>query len=252
MAENKGDPLFTPAVTGGTADVKVESAGGGQKKLTITWNSATIDQEPQRTLEVLFTPPSGLSNIQDFEIQNASFDLSANEQRNAGASAEATSTDPRQLLIKFFTQTQASGNGNKSRTQANMSSIAYQKADYLHGVEYTEEWRATWLRAVALAWSDTSLQNELMANPAAFFKKYCNYNLPPTVDLVVVDPSTLNTDPQCGFSPGSGSGYDWTWQLPRSVLLMFLPPKPADIKQQAIALAAYEAVGKQYPFTVTS
>jgi ribosomally synthesized peptide (two-chain TOMM family) len=250
MAENKVEPLFTPAVTGGTADVKVETAVGGQKKLIITWNSATIDQEPQRSLEVLFTPPDGLSGIQDFKIQNASFHLSASEQRNAGALAEATSADPRELLIKFFRQTQAGGSDDKGRTQANMQSIAYQKADYIHGIEYTEEWRATWLRAVALAWSDKNLQKELIADPAAFFKKYCNYNLPPTVDLVLVDPSTLNTEPECGFSPGSG--YDWEWQLPRSVLIMFIPPKPKDADQQAIALAAYEAVGKQYPFTVTS
>lgn len=250
MAENKFDPLVTPAVTGGAVDVKVEGVGHGQKKLTVTWNSATIQQEPQQTLEVTFTPPDGLSSIQDFEIQNATVTLSANAQRDAGACAEATLTNPRELLVKFFTKTQRNGKDGDGKSPANMSSITYQKADYIHGIEYTEEWRATWLRAVALAWSDSDLQNELMDDPAAFFKAHCNYCLPPTVDLVVVDPSTLSTEPSCGFS--SGSGYDWQWQLPRSVLIMFLPPKPADASQQAIALAAYEAVGKQYPFTVTS
>lgn len=145
--------------------------------------------------------------------------------------------------------------------------LEFSKANYLNGLEYTEEWRATWQRAIALAWSDPhddaksgrkSLKSQLLADPFVFFKEHCNYALPPTVNLVVVDAEKVMPSAQpWGFVPDGDSPY-WKWVLPRCVLIMFLPPAPRDKtgkpdpNSYAVALAAYEAVGKSYPFTVTS
>jgi hypothetical protein len=98
----------------------------------------------------------------------------------------------------------------------------------------------------------TSPKSQLINYPFLFLKTYCNYALPPTVDLVVVDATTMTSPWGFQQDPSTPNGPGWRWTLSPSVLIMFLPPAPTDGTSDAVALAAYEAVGKSYPFTMSS
>jgi hypothetical protein len=333
----------------------------GNTPLTVSWTDATVTQEGTSQLSIVLTS----AQLATFQGLIAELNLNAlpwkyKVETTAGA---ATRTDGARLTpdpdpnhdlgVAFYTRTT---DGITSNAPTSIPPpVTFSKASFVNGLEYTEEWRATWERAIALAWSDPNLQQALVADPFSFFKTYCNYALPPTVELLIVPPSALsstygfspcsvsvdigtsgaspvfaspsitsgssfsgsfsgmvnvsgsvtvssgqvsggtvgNSDGsvQLTFSPtasagaigaspslGSGvadgpisvrgsvrvvngviktgnvtSGTDWTWTLPRSVLIMYLPPKPSGGKDiAAVALAAYDAVGKSYPFTVTS
>lgn len=217
-----------------------------QTDLTITRTDTTTLQEGTHVLTVTLDTPIEKLPVGEFGPLSGTFVMNQTAadpegdpiRQTVARATPSTLTDSNTELTVSF-ENRADGSA------APVPGIEYSKASYLHGMEYTEEWRATWLRAIALAWSDDTLKNELLADPYTFFKTHCNYELPPTVDLAVVE------DARNGDGYDAGSEHAWLWKLPRSILIMFLPPKPP-VEQQAIALAAYEAVGKQYPFTVTS
>ena len=123
----------------------------------------------------------------------------------------------------------------------------YESEDYGVTVAQTLSWRSAWLRAVALAWSDEALRDELCENPFKFIRSYCGYTLPRTVNLVVVK------DPNAKFERGEDDVNGWTWTLTQNLLVMFLPDKPQGCSESdaLIALSAFESVGSAYPFTMT-
>ncbi len=319
--------------------VTIEYLPGGPT-LTASWTEGTAVQEKTSTMTVTLKQSDELQKFFNRIINgsSAAATIGMGEDGVAPVPAQVTITagtgtrddaaratlspfpnpnnDPQSLTVNFYGRgTSLSlqhGSLNdwkdwfddSDRNQTLISPVAFSKANYLNGLEYTEEWRSTWQRAIALAWSDwtdspdpndpknqpltkpPSLKTQLLSNPFHFFKKYCNYALPPTVNLLVVDAETVSLDPAAtapiGFSPGTFPAADndggdpngpdstpngtsdapnWQWNLPRSVLIMFLPPPPykgkgkdrkPDPKSFAIALTAYDAVGKSYPFTVTS
>jgi ribosomally synthesized peptide (two-chain TOMM family) len=115
---------------------------------------------------------------------------------------------------------------------------------FLIGLETMAQWQSTWLRAIALAWSDPKLEALLIKDPKQFFRVYCTYKLPEHLNLKVQkDPSKA-----ARWEPGNPAKDDWTWLLSRTEMTMFIPPKP-EAGQSAVALAAYDAVGKSYPFS---
>lgn len=277
MSDKRFPTITTPAERSGDVTIKLE-AEGAQTKVHATWKDGTAVQEGASELSAKVST----ADLQSFLHQalqgapNPGSELSAKHVRIAAGAGQrshaatvAVTTSPdkvQQLEVKFYSR--ASPPADTPTSQTDIPSVEFSKANYLYGLEYMEEWRATWQRAIALAWSDpvdepgrTCLKSQLLANPFHFFKTYCNYALPPTVDLLVVDAATLpdaqgfvpgTFSPDNPDDPGGANAPNWRWVLPRSVLIMFLPPPPADDKIKAVALAAYEAVGKSYPFTMTS
>lgn len=120
----------------------------------------------------------------------------------------------------------------------------YTREDYIEATEHLHAWRAAWLRAIGLAWSDEALARELCADPYKFFLNYCEYKMPRTIDIVVMP------DDDSRWVPGMPERHNWRWNLTRNVLVLHLPRKPANDSEGAVALAAYEAVGKTYPFSM--
>lgn len=120
----------------------------------------------------------------------------------------------------------------------------YTREDFLEATEHLHAWRSAWLRAIGLAWSDDALAQELCADPYKFFLNYCEYKMPRTIDIVVMP------DENSRWIPGMPDRHNWRWNLTRNVLILHLPKKPAEESEGPIALAAYEAVGKTYPFSL--
>jgi ribosomally synthesized peptide (two-chain TOMM family) len=95
------------------------------------------------------------------------------------------------------------------------------------------EWRRTWGRAVALAWSSNALRDELIANPDEFFFKHCNYVVPHTTVIKVI------ADEKAKYDPNTAS-----WEhINATVLTIYLPGKPDEAKFSALALSDYMAAG---------
>jgi ribosomally synthesized peptide (two-chain TOMM family) len=120
----------------------------------------------------------------------------------------------------------------------------YTREDFIEATEHLHAWRSVWLRAIGLAWSDEALARQLCEDPYKFFLTYCEYKLPRTVDIVVMP------DEDSQWVPGMPERHNWRWHLTRNVLILHLPKKPANDSEGPVALAAYEAVGKTYPFSV--
>jgi ribosomally synthesized peptide (two-chain TOMM family) len=115
--------------------------------------------------------------------------------------------------------------------------------DPIAGLRGAIGWQYAWPTAIALAWASEDRRQELKNDPREFFRVWANYKLPEGLTLHVEE------TPQ---KPGELSGWDpekGCWYLKKSVLTMFLPPRP-NVDQQAIALAAYNATARAYPFTI--
>lgn len=299
MPKKGSEDLVFPNVQAGDLKVALGPTTDGQTQLTITWREKTAMQEGTSNLFVtlqglqdllnnalagtgVVTDPADPNYHPQLTAPNLTISSGAGQRPDAArvklVPDSATSPTSQALEVTFYVRNQDLL--DTIGPQTNIPTTDFSKANYVYGLEYMEEWRATWQRAIALAWSDpgpeqTSLKSQLLADPFHFLKMHCNYALPPTVELLVVDAKDV-IDPQqaqnaapestCGFHPAKAlkqvglesllepdwSGPRWKWTLPRSVLIMFLPPPPDDPKNWAIALAAYEAVGKSYPFTMSS
>lgn len=266
MSETRKGPQLYAHRTG---DLTVElEPDDANTKLTVTWQEETAMQEGATVLSVTLESAL-LSTLVNDALESSGHDkititgTDAKIEAGAGTRSDASRVtlknippgnvlpDAQQLAVTFHPR---QSQDIIDSEQTNVPTIDFSKANYVYGLEYMEEWRATWQRAIALAWSSPDLKSQLLANPFHFFKQYCNYSLPPTVDLVVVDASEVEPEGSCAFvpDPSDPNGPNWKWTLPRSVLIMFLPPPPPAGTSTAVALAAYEAVGKSYPFTMTS
>ncbi|MCG8417497.1 MAG: BMA_0021/BMA_0022 family TOMM bacteriocin [Proteobacteria bacterium] len=122
----------------------------------------------------------------------------------------------------------------------------------LSDMESFKAWHYAWLRAVALAWSDDKLRADLLEDPVDFFLVHCNYRVPSGLKLFVYEADLdsegkVNESVYGTFPPGWDAENN-IWYLEDSIVAMYLPPTP-DFKDQAVALAAYDATARSYPFT---
>jgi ribosomally synthesized peptide (two-chain TOMM family) len=115
--------------------------------------------------------------------------------------------------------------------------------DPLQGLSSEIEWQIVWLQAIARSWADPAFRAVLIREPRTALFEAFGYSLPPLLDLVVFDAK------EAGWEPPLVGGGPNHWCLPKTVVVMPLPPAPADEKQQVVALAAYNATGQAYPFT---
>jgi ribosomally synthesized peptide (two-chain TOMM family) len=125
--------------------------------------------------------------------------------------------------------------------------------DWTAASKTNADWQPAWLRAIALAWSDPNLMAELVGVDAkgepkakAFLQKHCDYTVPAHLRLE----ARADTGAGAGWYPGGvdANPDTWVWKVSQTELVMYVPVKP-DVSQQAVALAAYEAIGRVYPFT---
>jgi ribosomally synthesized peptide (two-chain TOMM family) len=117
--------------------------------------------------------------------------------------------------------------------------------DPLQGLRGTLAWQYAWNQAIALAWSDDTLKADLIRDPRVFFKARMNYDLPEGLAFTVKEMDTADKN-------GNPSGWDPKinlWWLEKTELTMYIPPAPP-LEQQAVALAAYCATARAYPFTM--
>lgn len=114
----------------------------------------------------------------------------------------------------------------------------------LSGIASSQAWQVAWVSAIALAWSSDQLKADLIADPAKFFQTHCNFKVPDGLTLGVR--AMVEADAE-----GRATGWDAqtkVWYLQNTSVIMYLPPAP-EVYQQAIALSAYAATGRTYPFT---
>lgn len=114
--------------------------------------------------------------------------------------------------------------------------------DMIWGMDEMLEWQEVWLGAVALAWRDPDFRAELLADARRAIAVHFEYNLPPHLDL------TVKEVPKTGKWGWRTDGEDG-WVLPSAMLTVTLPPPPAKLEDQVVALADYSAAGRTYPFT---
>ncbi|RQV08082.1 hypothetical protein DF047_13735 [Burkholderia cenocepacia] len=93
------------------------------------------------------------------------------------------------------------------------------------------EYRATVIRAIALAWHSPAFLDKLEADPVHALREQFDYHFPFKLDLKVQLKSSEWTPTVNG---------DWTAGQ-KNKLTLYLPPAPADEAQFAQALAAYNA-----------
>lgn len=114
--------------------------------------------------------------------------------------------------------------------------------DAVWGMDEMAAWQEVWIGAVALAWRNPEFKNQLLRNPRKAIAEHFAYNLPPFLELSILDGSK---SPEYGWRVHGEDG----WVLPMTHLEMVLPGPPPDVKDQAVALADYSAAGRTYPFT---
>jgi ribosomally synthesized peptide (two-chain TOMM family) len=113
--------------------------------------------------------------------------------------------------------------------------------DPLQALRCNIAWQYAWETAIALAWSSEAMEKALVENPKRFIWEHSKYEVPEGIDLHV----EKTTDPAAKWNPQEGGGH---WTLQKNQLTMFIPRRPP-AEQQAVALAAYNATGRSYPFT---
>lgn len=114
----------------------------------------------------------------------------------------------------------------------------------LQGIRSSMGWQNAWMTAIALAWSDEKLGEELIADPADFFRKHCKYQLPDGLTVrVAYMPQEDSAGKKTGWDPATK-----LWYLKNTEVTMFLPPPPP-LEERSVALSAYSAAGRSYPFT---
>jgi len=116
--------------------------------------------------------------------------------------------------------------------------------DPLAGLKNSMAWQFAWQTAIALAWSSKKDRDLLFSDPRTFFKVHARYDLPEGLDLAVEEMSVDAQGREPGWDPQTS-----TWYLQNTKLTMYLPPAPP-VEQRAVALAAYNATARTYPFTI--
>jgi ribosomally synthesized peptide (two-chain TOMM family) len=109
------------------------------------------------------------------------------------------------------------------------------------------DWRDVWLKAVAMAWEDPDFKAYLLRDARGALREHLGYELPRFIDFKVVDHDQF---PQAAAeAPWGWDARTHEWRLPEAQLTFPLPPPPAQLKLQAVALADFARAGRTYPFT---
>jgi ribosomally synthesized peptide (two-chain TOMM family) len=131
-------------------------------------------------------------------------------------------------------------------------------------------WKNVWLKAIALSWRNPEFKQELIENPRIALAQHFGYTLPNYIDLTVFEandpqnhtPVTQVNDGrrtdaehenvkersahrEYGYHPEEGGS---PWVMPNNQINLPLPPPPANLKDQAIALASFSN-SNSYPFS---
>src|SRR5262245_18753714 len=116
--------------------------------------------------------------------------------------------------------------------------------DPLVGLQDALAWQYGWTSPIAIAWSDPKMKTELIRDPHRFFKVYTNYILPTGITLKVREMERADKHGhETGWDPANG-----IWYLQKTELTMYIPTPPP-LEQRAVAIAAYVATARAYPFT---
>ncbi|ABC37086.1 BMA_0021/BMA_0022 family TOMM bacteriocin [Burkholderia thailandensis] len=104
------------------------------------------------------------------------------------------------------------------------------------------EFQEIYLRAIALAWENEEFKRKLLADPHDALERYLDYRCPWILNLKIVE------------APANEPAYGWNaekqrWYLPVNSLSVGIPAQPANLAEEAIALAAYNDAGPAYLFT---
>lgn len=145
-----------------------------------------------------------------------------------------------------FSSTQPFGKGHGYGEHGGKHDIDPAAAeDPLAGLRGAMAWQYAWTSAIALAWSDPAMKSVLLGDPHLFFKVYTNYTLPSGITLTVKEMEKADM-------AGNTTGWDpknKIWYLQKTELTMYIPPPPPH-DERAVALAAYVATARAYPFTI--
>ena len=114
-------------------------------------------------------------------------------------------------------------------------------------------WEDVWLATVSKAWKEPAFRTFLLEDARRAIRTAFDYHLPPGMELYVIDAATLPNGEKYGWKPSQRTVTDAdddpnTWVLPKTVVMMALPPTPA-VEEQALALSYFNAMGGEYPFT---
>jgi ribosomally synthesized peptide (two-chain TOMM family) len=209
-----------------------------ERKIEMARNDNATSQRPQNMLDERRTSrrPATHEGHGEFSEEPARYGPDLDGRVDFGGTGEAPMT---------LTQAQWQGNDLVLSFLERPDAEPYTREDFIEATEHLHAWRSAWLRAIGLAWSDEALARQLCEDPYKFFLNYCEYKMPRTVDIVVMP------DEESRWVPGMPDRHNWRWNLTRNVLILHLPRKPANESEGPIALAAYEAVGKTYPFSIS-
>jgi len=143
------------------------------------------------------------------------------------------------------------------------------------GMEKSLHWRLAWQRAVAKAWAMPAYQARLLEQPAAALKEV-GWEVPSGLELkielagaeIAWDSRVHEGALEATLGDGHIAANGWAAQVEttahgaklrdrRRALLkalkttvgLRLPPKPADERFAALAVADYDALSRAYPFT---
>lgn len=140
-------------------------------------------------------------------------------------------------------------NGTSGRPCGDGGSVA-PRENPLHGLKTEIEWQMVWFQAIAAAWASwddpTGFKAQLVENPERALDARFGFKMPPLMTLVILD-VVGHEKKGLGWHP-SEPDMPSHWCLPNSILVMPLPPPPAET-QQALGLGNYTATGRSYPFT---
>jgi len=128
--------------------------------------------------------------------------------------------------------------------------VTAREEDPIKGLDTTMKWQFVWLETIALAWRDPTFKHRLLQDPRATLREYFNFDLGPYVKLTVREatpPSGARGAPKTPMEHAF-DGWDPAHDPLKSEMIMVLPPPPK-VKDQAVALAFYNASGRAYPFT---
>jgi ribosomally synthesized peptide (two-chain TOMM family) len=120
---------------------------------------------------------------------------------------------------------------------------------YVPGPEVFANFKVVLLAGIARAWEDSNFRKKLELDTATGLHAIREYELPWKLLISVVD------DPRAKWQPPGDPTKDprkhqsfWLHDK-KHVLRLLLPSKPKELACEPIALASYNAMGAQFPFT---
>jgi len=118
-------------------------------------------------------------------------------------------------------------------------------------IEDIDSWQFAWARLIAKAWEDDNLANALTESTDVVKDELekLGYKLPGKL-VVKVEKAEGEWIKDLEVDGTKVNGYANMLNELTGMVVMKLPPKPADVRDNAYALADYNASGKDYPFSL--